>query len=97
MTPWRESCSPRPEVLQIARRQWPRLVEIIQSLRERIREARGNGWLGEAEGRQVGFDAATAKLNGLSRAPADGRPEPVGLGMPVFADQAPFTRHARRR
>lgn len=54
--------------------QKPRLIEIIQNLRERIREARGNGWLGEVEGLQVSLDAATAKLNSLSRAPADGRP-----------------------
>jgi hypothetical protein len=31
-------------------RQRVRLIEIIQNLRERIREARGNGWLGEVEG-----------------------------------------------
>ncbi|MFJ9588724.1 hypothetical protein [Streptomyces acidicola] len=42
-------------------------------MRERIREARANGWLGEVEGLQVSFDAAMAKLNSLKRAPADGR------------------------
>ncbi|MEV8349432.1 hypothetical protein ACFVTT_26705 [Streptomyces niveus] len=54
-----------------------------------IREARGNGRLGEVEGLQVSLDAATAKLNSLSRAPADGRPQLVDLGMPVFTDPAP--------
>ncbi|MFJ5900821.1 hypothetical protein ACIQFZ_36635 [Streptomyces sp. NPDC093064] len=34
----------------------------IQNLRERIREARGNGWLGVVEGLQVSLDAAIAKL-----------------------------------
>lgn len=79
----------RCPVLQIDPRQRPRLIEIIQNLRERIREARGNGWLGEVEGLQVSLDAATAKLNSLSQAPADGRPQLVDLGMPVFTDDAP--------
>ncbi|MFE9045501.1 hypothetical protein ACFYOG_31925 [Streptomyces sp. NPDC007818] len=69
-------------------RQRSRLIEIIQNLRERIRESRGNGWLGEVEGLQVSVDAAT-KLNSLGRGVADGRPEPVDLGMPVFTDPAP--------
>ncbi|MCX4846470.1 hypothetical protein [Streptomyces sp. NBC_00893] len=58
-------------------------------LRERIREARGNGWIGEVEGLQAGLDAATAKLNSLSRAPADDRPQLVDPGMPVFTDTPP--------
>lgn len=53
-------------------RQRPRLLEIIQNLRERLTEARGNGWLGEVEGLQVSFDAAMAKLNSLKR------PRPMG-------------------
>jgi hypothetical protein len=77
-------------VLQINPRQRPRLIEIIQNLRERIWEARGNGWLGEVEGLQVSFDAAMAKLSSLQRAPADGRPQLVELGMPVFTDSAPL-------
>ncbi|MFJ1787258.1 hypothetical protein ACIOML_23495 [Streptomyces anulatus] len=31
-----------------------------------------------------------AKLNSLSRAPADGRPQLVELGMPIFTDHAPL-------
>lgn len=58
----------RCPLLQIDPRQRGRVIEIIQNLRERIREARGNGWLGEVEGIQVSLDAATAKLNSLSRA-----------------------------
>jgi hypothetical protein len=79
----------RCPVLQIDPRQRSRLVEIIQSLRERIREARANGWLGEIEGLQVSFDAAMAKLNSLKRSSTDGRPQLVDLGMPVFTDHAP--------
>ncbi|WP_275560135.1 hypothetical protein [Streptomyces sp. 5-6(2022)] len=70
-------------------RQRPRLLEIIQNLRERITEARGNGWLGEVEGLQVSFDAEMARLNSLKRAPTDGRPQLVDLGMPVFTDDTP--------
>ncbi|MEU8893406.1 hypothetical protein [Streptomyces sp. NPDC048442] len=79
----------RCPVPQIDPRQRGRLVEIIQNLRDRIREARGNGWLGEVEGLQVGLDAATAKLNSLKNTPADGRPQLVDLGMPVFTSNAP--------
>jgi hypothetical protein len=39
-----------------------RLTEIIASLRERLREARERGWLGEAEGLQVSLTAARQKL-----------------------------------
>ncbi|MDQ1013570.1 hypothetical protein [Streptomyces afghaniensis] len=61
---------------------------IIQNLRERVREVRANGWLGEVEGLQVSLDAATAKLNSLKRTPTDGRPQLVDLGMPLFTDDA---------
>ncbi|MFD5211596.1 hypothetical protein ACFWNF_32265 [Streptomyces anulatus] len=80
----------RCPVLQIDPRQRSRLIEIIHNLRERIREARGYGWLGEVEGLQGSLDAATAKLNSLNRAPADGRPQLVELGMPIFTDHAPL-------
>ncbi|MFJ2435760.1 hypothetical protein ACIOWM_21365 [Streptomyces anulatus] len=71
-------------------RQWSRLSEIIHNLRERVREARGYGWLGEVEGLQGSLDAAPAKLNSLSRAPAGRRPQTVELGMPIFTDHAPL-------
>ncbi|MFJ6886618.1 hypothetical protein [Streptomyces sp. M54] len=70
-------------------RQKPRLIEIIQNLRDRIREARGSGRLGEAEGLQVSFDAAMAKLKSFKNIPTDGRPRLVDLGMPVFTDDTP--------
>ncbi|MET7640890.1 hypothetical protein [Streptomyces sp. NPDC005438] len=61
---------------------------MIDNLRERIREARGNGWLGEVEGLQVSLDAATAKPNSLSRTLADGRPQLVDRDTPVLTDHA---------
>ncbi|GLV87862.1 hypothetical protein Slala03_75510 [Streptomyces lavendulae subsp. lavendulae] len=81
----------RCPVLQIDTRQRPRLIEIVQNLRERIREARGNGWLGGGEGLQVSVDAAMAKLSTLQRAPADGRPQLAELGMPIFTDSTPLS------
>jgi Phage integrase family len=72
----------RCPVLQIDPRQKPRLIEIIVNLRERITEARANGWLGEVEGLQTSLNAAQTKLASLNRAPADGRPQLVALGMP---------------
>jgi cytochrome P450 len=45
-------------MLRVDPRQRARLVEIVQSLAERISEARvGGGWLGEVEGLQVSLDA----------------------------------------
>ncbi|MGW1845455.1 tyrosine-type recombinase/integrase [Streptomyces sp. NPDC001966] len=76
----------RCPVLQIDPRQRGRLIEISQNLRKRVHESRGNGWLGEVEGLQVSLDAANAKLHSLKRAPADGRPQLVDLGMPLFTD-----------
>ncbi|MFB7620454.1 hypothetical protein [Kitasatospora sp. NPDC056181] len=34
----------------------------------------------------VGHDAATARLNSLARTRADGRPQPVNLGIPLVTD-----------
>ncbi|MCX5107191.1 hypothetical protein OOK13_01260 [Streptomyces sp. NBC_00378] len=82
---FREACIRCP-VLQIDPRRRSRLIEIIQNLRDRVREARANGWLGEVEGLQVSLDAANAKLHSLKRTPADGRPQLVDLGMPLFTD-----------
>jgi hypothetical protein len=44
------------------------------------------GWLGEVEGLQVSLNTAMAKLTSLNRTSADGRPQLVDLGMPVFTD-----------
>jgi hypothetical protein len=42
-------------------------VEIIANLRDRMGEARANGWTGEVEGLQTSLNAAGAKLAGLDR------------------------------
>lgn len=73
-------------MLQLDPQQRPRPIEIIRNLRERITETRANGWLGEVEGLQVSPNAAMAKLTSLNRTPADGRPQLVDLGMPIFTD-----------
>ncbi|MBA2811492.1 hypothetical protein E0500_030185 [Streptomyces sp. KM273126] len=71
-------------MLQFDPQQRPRLIDIIRNLRERITEARANGWLGEVEGLLVSLNAAMAKLTSLNRTSADGRPQLVDLGMPLF-------------
>jgi hypothetical protein len=45
----------------------PRLVEIIANLRDRIKEAKLNGWLGEVQGLQTSLNEATKKLVSLDR------------------------------
>lgn len=61
----------------------PRLVAIIANLRERIQEARLNGWLGEVEGLQTSLNAAAAKLAALDRTafPNSGTAD---LGIPIL-------------
>ncbi|MFF3787211.1 hypothetical protein [Streptomyces sp. NPDC001933] len=86
----------RCPVLQLDPQQRPRLIEIIRNLRERITEARANGWLGEVEGLQVSRNAAMAKFTSLNRTSTDGRPQLVDLGMPVFTDDAPPPQPAAR-
>ena len=54
--------------LRLAPTARPRLVEIIANLRDRISEAKLNGWLGEVEGLKVSLEAASRKLVSLDRA-----------------------------
>lgn len=60
-----------------------RLIEIIDNLRERIREAQTHGWLGEVQGLQVSLDVAEAKLGALDDRAA--RVGPIDLGVPTFS------------
>lgn len=60
----------------------PRLVEIIANLRDRIQEAKLNGWLGEV----AGLQAAARKLASLDRMRARQPGGPVNLGIPVITD-----------
>jgi hypothetical protein len=45
----------------------PRLIAIIENLKERIREAKSNGWTGEVNGLTVTHAARVNKLVGLDR------------------------------
>lgn len=64
----------------------PRLVEIIANLRDRIQEAKANGWLGELTGLETSLNEASRKLVSLDRA-RDRQPTgPVDLGIPTIAD-----------
>lgn len=68
-------------MLRVDSRARPRLATIIVNLRDRIAEARANGWLGEIQGLQISLDAAAGKLAALDRAERAG-PGRVLLGMP---------------
>jgi hypothetical protein len=64
-----------------------RLIEIIRSLAERITEAKLNGWLGEAEGLQVSFEAARKKLTSLDRAVTRSTARIADLGIPQIRNR----------
>jgi hypothetical protein len=69
-------------MLRVDPRARPRLAAIIANLRDRIDEARANGWLGEIQGLQVSLAAAAGKMAALDRA-ARRRSAPVTLSMPT--------------
>jgi hypothetical protein len=64
----------------------PRLIAIIANLKERIADARLNGWLGEVQGLQISLDAAANKLANLERMRNQRRTDPVSLGIPIIAE-----------
>ncbi|WP_406739567.1 site-specific integrase (plasmid) [Streptomyces sp. NBC_00853] len=72
----------RCPMLRVDPQQRMRLIEIARSLAERISEAKLNGWLGEAEGLQVSFEAARKKLTALDRASAPSNTRIADLGIP---------------
>lgn len=61
-----------------------RLAEIVANLRDRIEEARANGWTGEVEGLRVSLNAAGAKLAGLDRRHEHATGQLTDLGVPVI-------------
>ena len=74
----------RCAMLRVSPQQRPRLAEIIHNLRERITEARMNGWLGEVQGLEVSLEAAKRKLASLDRSiERNRRSGPADLGMPA--------------
>lgn len=75
----------RCPMLRVDPRQKGRLGDIIVNLRDRISEAKANGWGGEVQGLQVSLDAAQAKMASLIRTERNG-PTGTGtdLGMPML-------------
>jgi len=77
----------RCAMLRVSPQQRPRLAEIIHNLRERIAEARMNGWLGEVQGLEVSLEAAKRKLASLDKAIERSRSTgPTDLGMPAISN-----------
>jgi integrase len=73
----------RCAMLRVDPRQKGRLAEIINNLKDRISEAKANGWGGEVQGLQVSLDAAQAKMASLIRAERNRQAGGVtDLGMP---------------
>jgi hypothetical protein len=71
-------------MLRVEPAQRRRLEEITRNLRDRIDEARINGWLGEVQGLQISLDAAGRKLAALDRIERNQARRPVSLGMPTI-------------
>ncbi|WP_245717358.1 tyrosine-type recombinase/integrase [Nocardia jejuensis] len=72
--------------LRVDPRARPRLIEITANLRDRIAEAKANGWTGEAEGLRVSLHAAAAKLVSLDKMNerTANAPSRTNLGLPAF-------------
>jgi hypothetical protein len=65
----------------------PRLTAIIANLKDRIQEARINGWLGEVQGLQISLDAAVDKLTAFDRHHGQQPNANVAhLGIPIIKD-----------
>jgi integrase-like protein len=73
----------RCAMLRVDPRQKGRLAEIINNLKERISEAKANGWGGEVQGLRVSLDGAQAKMASLIRAERNRQAGGLtDLGMP---------------
>jgi site-specific recombinase XerD len=64
-----------------------RLAEIAENLRDRIEEARANGWTGEIEGLRVSLNAAAAKLASLERMRERSADTRTDIGMPALRER----------
>jgi integrase len=73
--------------LRVAPRERPRLVEIIANLKDRIQEAKLNGWLGDVVGLDASLNEAVRKLVSLDRARERQPAGPVNLGIPVITSE----------
>ena len=74
--------------LRLDLRARPRLVEIIANLKDRIQEAKLNGWQGEVTGLEISLREAAQKLVSLDRMRDRQLSGPVNLGIPVIADRS---------
>lgn len=59
-------------------------MEIITNLRDRITEAKLNGWLGEVTGLESSLNEASRKLVALDRTHDRHSTGPIHLGMPII-------------
>lgn len=73
----------RCPMLRVDPAQRHRLEEIARNLRDRIEEARINGWLGEVQGLQISLDAAGRKLAALDRLARTQSRGPVSLALTI--------------
>ena len=77
----------RCAMLRVSPQQRPRLIEIIHNLRDRIAEARMNGWAGEVQGLEVSLETARRKLGSLDKSiERSNRTRPADLGMPATSN-----------
>ena len=72
----------RCPMLHVDPKQRGRLAEIASNLRDRIEEAKANGWLGEVQGLQTSLDAAIAKLATVDRNNRSRATRTTHLGLP---------------
>ena len=64
----------------------PRLIEIIANLKDRIQEAKSNGWLGEFQGLEASLKAAATKLISLDRLHERPHSNVTNLGIPTIRE-----------
>ncbi|WP_018639880.1 site-specific integrase [Parafrankia elaeagni] len=62
-----------------------RVSAIIQNLRDRIAEAKANGWHGEVQGLEVNLNAAANKITSLDRTARSTPGRVADLGMPIIS------------
>jgi integrase len=74
----------RCPMLRVSLPQRPRLIAIIENLRERIEEAKMNGWLGEVQGLQYSLAKGQEKLGSLDKAMRNSTEGATDLGIPAL-------------
>ncbi len=77
----------RCNMLRLDPQQRPRLGQIIANLKDRIEEAKLNGWLGEVQGLQTSLKAAIQKMVSLDRTREHQPSLPPGtIAIPLIVD-----------